>query len=33
MNQLELLAITCNLHKTRRTLRIQGVTGFGFASH
>ena len=33
MNQSEFLAITCNLPKARDKSRVQGVIGFGFASH
>ena len=33
MNQLESLAITCNLLKAREKTRVQGAIGFGFASH
>ena len=33
MNQLELLAITCNSLKAREKLRVQGEIGFGFDSH
>ena len=33
MNQLEFLAITCNLLKAREKLRVLGVIGFRFASH
>ena len=33
MSQLESLAITRNLLKARKKTRVQGVIGFGFASH
>jgi len=33
MNQSEVLANTCNLLKAREKSRVQGATGFGFASH
>ena len=33
MNQLELLAITCNSLKAREKPRVQGEIGFGVASH
>ena len=33
INQSEFLAITCNLHKAWEKSHIQGVIGFGFASH
>ena len=33
MNQSEFLAITFNLLKAREKSRIQGVIGFGLASH
>ena len=33
MNQLELLAITCNSLKAREKPRVQGDIGFGFAPH
>ena len=33
MNQSGFPAITCNLLKAWEKLRVQGVIGFGFASH
>ena len=33
MNQSQFLAITCNSLKAREKSRVQGVIGFGFASH
>ena len=33
MNQSQFLAIFRNLLKAREKLRVQGVIGFGFASH
>lgn len=33
MNQSEFRAITCNLLKGREKLCVQGLIGFGFASH
>ena len=33
MNQLKFRAITCNLLKGREKLCVQGLIGFGFASH
>ena len=33
MNQLESLAVTCNLLKAREKSRVQGAIGFAFVSH
>ena len=33
MNQSEFLAIACNFPKAREKSRVQGATGFRFASH
>ena len=33
MNQSQLLEITCNSLKAREKSRVQGMIGFGFASH